>query len=248
MGDPMMPRRGLAQRVARASPLGLAAGILAAAGALAGGVPDLLPAEPAATSPAPPAFTALPEPSQAQIAEARARLRETLASSAPPGSPAVDAMAKRSIEIVEPAVPRADPSPGPPAQVAADDRPSPQPWTEPARAAPPPEPAPPDPDAPWTSVPQPNLRDKAELMLAKGEVASARLWLVSAMDRGDAEAVFRLAETYDPNLLALWGVVGLSSDPHKARELYAKALSGGVEAARERIARLSPHGSGGPPR
>jgi len=47
-----------------------------------------------------------------------------------------------------------------------------------------------------------------------------------------------LAETYDARLLQSWGARGISGDPTKARELYARAQAGGIEDAKERIEAL----------
>lgn len=79
---------------------------------------------------------------------------------------------------------------------------------------------------------------QVDLLLKRGDVTGARLWLVHAAERGDGEAMFRLAETYDPEMLARWGIVGLSSDPLKARELYTRALDAGFGAAHGRVTRL----------
>jgi TPR repeat protein len=100
-----------------------------------------------------------------------------------------------------------------------------------------PAPAPPSAQA-SIHAPQPEMREQANLRLERGDVAGARLWLSEAVAKGDAEAMFQLAETYDPDILARWRVVGLSSDPAKARDLYARAYAGGIEAAKERLDRL----------
>jgi TPR repeat protein len=53
-------------------------------------------------------------------------------------------------------------------------------------------------------------------------------------ETGNAQATFALAETYDPNVLATWRTYGTRSDGTKARDLYAKAYDGGIEAAKDR--------------
>jgi TPR repeat protein len=75
---------------------------------------------------------------------------------------------------------------------------------------------------------------RADELLRRGNVAGARLWLSGPADR-DAEAMFRLAETYDPRMLRLWGVVGLPGDTEKAREYYARAERAGYGPARDRL-------------
>ena len=47
-----------------------------------------------------------------------------------------------------------------------------------------------------------------------------------------------LAETYDPNVLAAWGVRGQIADPRTARDLYAKANLIGIPMARQRLEAL----------
>jgi hypothetical protein len=107
---------------------------------------------------------------------------------------------------------------------------------------PPGEPVPPAPpqDARWTPTPRPDLVAKADERFDNGDVAGARLWLEAALDAGDADAAFRLAETYDPAKLTEWRIVGVASDVAKARALYERAANGGVEAARQRMADLAP--------
>jgi len=50
-----------------------------------------------------------------------------------------------------------------------------------------------------------------------------------------ARAAIALAETYDPRILSSWGTYGTRGDTSKARELYAKALAGGIQQAKDRF-------------
>jgi hypothetical protein len=59
-----------------------------------------------------------------------------------------------------------------------------------------------------------------------------------AADMGSTEALFWLAETYDPLLLSARQTIGTQSDIAKARELYGKALAGGVRQAKARLEAL----------
>ncbi len=59
--------------------------------------------------------------------------------------------------------------------------------------------------------------------------------LERAAENDNAQAVFILAETYDPIVLSAWGTYGTRSEEAKARELYAKAHSGGIREAKERL-------------
>jgi TPR repeat protein len=80
-----------------------------------------------------------------------------------------------------------------------------------------------------------HLMTRANLLLNQGDVAAARVVLDHAAETGDARALFALAETYDPLMLSGWGTLGTRGDVAKARELYAKAFSGGVQEAKDRL-------------
>jgi hypothetical protein len=102
-------------------------------------------------------------------------------------------------------------------------------------------------DKPLTMTAQPTAPDatanpeaarlmaRASQLLIAGNVAAARIVLDRAAELGDAQALFALAETYDPLSLSAWGTLGTQGDAAKARELYAKALAGGVQEAKDRL-------------
>jgi len=79
------------------------------------------------------------------------------------------------------------------------------------------------------------LMARASLLLGQGNIGAARTVLERAAETGSAPALFALAETYDPVVLSAWGTVGTQGDVAKARELYAKALAGGVVEAKDRL-------------
>jgi hypothetical protein len=81
----------------------------------------------------------------------------------------------------------------------------------------------------------PRLMARASLLLSQGNIGAARTVLDRAAETGSALALFALAETYDPIILAAWGTFGTQGDAAKARELYARALAGGVQEARDRL-------------
>jgi nicotinamidase-related amidase len=83
-----------------------------------------------------------------------------------------------------------------------------------------------------------HLMTRADLLLIQGDVAAARVVLDRAAETGNARALFTLAETYDPSMLSGWGTLGTRGDAAKARELYARALSGGVQEAKDRLEAL----------
>jgi hypothetical protein len=82
------------------------------------------------------------------------------------------------------------------------------------------------------------LLARASQLLVVGDVAAARIVLDRAVESGDLQALFALAETYDPLSLSAWGTLGTQGDVARARELYAKALAGGVQEAKERLKAL----------
>jgi hypothetical protein len=75
---------------------------------------------------------------------------------------------------------------------------------------------------------------RASSLLAQGSIGAARLVLEQAAETGNAQALFALAETYDPNVLATWRAYGTQGDARKARDLYARAYEGGIKAAKNR--------------
>ena len=79
---------------------------------------------------------------------------------------------------------------------------------------------------------------RANLLLEQGNIGAARNMLDRAAEMGSTEALFWLAETYDPFLLSARQTFGTQSDIAKARELYGKALAGGVSQAKARLEAL----------
>ncbi len=82
------------------------------------------------------------------------------------------------------------------------------------------------------------LMARANLLLAQGDIGAARIVLERAAESGSAPALFALAETFDPAVLSSWGTMGTQGDAARAGDLYAKALAGGVTAAKDRLATL----------
>jgi hypothetical protein len=68
-----------------------------------------------------------------------------------------------------------------------------------------------------------------------GDIAGARELLANGEEASQGAAVFALAETYDPNMLAAWGTRGVAADVARARALYRKALGLGAERAQVRL-------------
>jgi hypothetical protein len=82
------------------------------------------------------------------------------------------------------------------------------------------------------------LADKAAGAIHTGDIAGARLVLEHAVAAGDTTAIYALAETYDPRVLAQLHVRGMTGDSDKARALYEQALAKGVAKAQEKLAPL----------
>ena len=77
------------------------------------------------------------------------------------------------------------------------------------------------------------------MAFAKGDIATARAFFVSAAQAGDPRALVALGDTFDPATLTRLGVIGLKGDGAKARDYYARALAAGASGARERLASLA---------
>ena len=80
-----------------------------------------------------------------------------------------------------------------------------------------------------------SLLKRSQDLIALGDIARARLILSHLAEAGDAEASFKLAGTFDAAVLANLGVVGVKSDPAKARAWYAKAAEQGSLEAKQRL-------------
>ncbi|MET0538839.1 MAG: hypothetical protein ABWZ64_12985 [Xanthobacteraceae bacterium] len=75
----------------------------------------------------------------------------------------------------------------------------------------------------------------ASALLSQGNIGAARIVLERASENGNAKASFMLAETYDPVILSAWGTRGTRGEAAKAREYYAKAHTGGIQEAKDRL-------------
>lgn len=75
----------------------------------------------------------------------------------------------------------------------------------------------------------------AERFVATGDVLAARAILSDTAASGDGRALFALAETYDPNLLASWNAQNAEPSIRYARLLYEAALKNGITEAQTRL-------------
>jgi hypothetical protein len=82
------------------------------------------------------------------------------------------------------------------------------------------------------------LMNRARLLLAAGDIPSARLLLERAADAQDANAALMLARTYDPEVLGTKDARNVMPDPAMARAWYQKAARFGSTDAQRRLAQL----------
>jgi len=82
------------------------------------------------------------------------------------------------------------------------------------------------------------LMNRAKLLLAAGDIPSARLLLERAADAQDANATLMLARTYDPEVLGTKDARNVMPDPAMARAWYQKAARFGSSDAQRRLAQL----------
>ena len=75
----------------------------------------------------------------------------------------------------------------------------------------------------------------ARAKIQQGDIAAARRLLERASDSDDADALLALAETYDPGMLAQWGVIGVKPNVELAKTLYNRAGVRGAKRAKERL-------------
>ncbi len=90
------------------------------------------------------------------------------------------------------------------------------------------------------------LRDRANQLLDIGDIAAARLLLSHLAERGDGEAAYQLARTFDRDVLARLGTRGMADDPAQARGWYQRASQDGNAQATERLKILASLSGSGP--
>jgi hypothetical protein len=99
-------------------------------------------------------------------------------------------------------------------------------------------------ETPVTPVAVPGLTiaddavEKARGLIRAGDIREARTLLSRPGLAQSGQALFMLAETYDPNVLAALGAMGVHADAALARRYYEAALDIGVAAAAPRLEAL----------
>jgi len=79
------------------------------------------------------------------------------------------------------------------------------------------------------------LLARARELLSEGDIAGARLLLFHLAERGEGDAAYELARTFDAEMLAKLGASGVESDPTTARGWYEQASQHGNAEAAERL-------------
>jgi TPR repeat protein len=90
------------------------------------------------------------------------------------------------------------------------------------------------------------LQGRAQELLDIGDIAGARLLLIHLAERGDGDAAYGLARTFDREMLAELGARGLDGDPAQARGWYQLASQDGNAKATERLKILASLSGTGP--
>ena len=79
------------------------------------------------------------------------------------------------------------------------------------------------------------LHDRAQRLLKEGDIAAARLLLLHLAERGEGDAAYDLARTFDRDMLTELGAKGMDADPATARGWYERASRDGNAKATERL-------------
>ena len=197
-------------------------------------------------TPTPRATPAVAVASPAPIPETPSRPAPSNPSPASDAKPAPQATAAPAAPI---AVVKADPPKGAPVAVVKAESPTPTPSNKAVAVAGLSPPAPAS-SAPVKSAPEPVKPAVAAngesapwsvrglVALAKGDLSSARVYLLRAAELGDPRAFVALADTYDPTVLAKLGVVCAPGDAQRAKDYLVKAAAAGVVSAKDRMAAL----------
>jgi TPR repeat protein len=84
------------------------------------------------------------------------------------------------------------------------------------------------------------LLTRGDMLLAAGDVSAARLLYQRAASAGSAVAATGAGKTYDPNVLARLGAVGMHPDAGRAASWYRQAVSLGDGEAQHLLDKLAP--------
>jgi hypothetical protein len=90
-----------------------------------------------------------------------------------------------------------------------------------------------------------SLRERSKRLMDEGDIAAARLLLLYLAERGEGEAAYDLARTYDREMLDELGAKGIAGDIESARGWYERAAQIGNTKAAERLKILASTGASG---
>ena len=79
------------------------------------------------------------------------------------------------------------------------------------------------------------LRERAKRLLDEGDIAAARLLLLHLAERGEGDAAYELARTFDREMLTSLGARFMDGDAARARDWYERASQDGNAKATERL-------------
>jgi hypothetical protein len=79
------------------------------------------------------------------------------------------------------------------------------------------------------------LLERARRLLDEGDIAAARLLLLHLAERGQGDAAYELARTFDQDTLSALGARGMDADPARAHRWYEQASQNGNAQAAERL-------------
>jgi hypothetical protein len=91
---------------------------------------------------------------------------------------------------------------------------------------------------PQRLIPTAQILAVAERFIATGDILAARAMLSNRAGSGEPRALFALAETYDPSMLASWNARDAEPSTNYARFLYEAARRGGIAEAQTRLEAL----------
>jgi len=194
------------------------------------------------------AFSLLPHPADALIAQLRTRGPGEVMTVPQGGLPSVSATTQGAPHAA-PVIAAAPPIAGapPPAGSAA---PMPRPTLKVVIVAPTAAPATIDRNTKAPAAPRLPDRQLAalvargDILLRAGDIASARLFYERAADDGDGHAALRVGATFDPTFLASVGFRNMSGDPAKALFWYRRALGLGAGEAQYYLNRINTKSNG----
>jgi TPR repeat protein len=84
------------------------------------------------------------------------------------------------------------------------------------------------------------LLARGDALVAKGDIASARLFYERAAEAGDGQAALRLGESYDPAFLAQAHLSGVRGDAVAAAHWYQRARELGITEAETLLQTILP--------